>query len=109
MYSVLYSTINVAMDLYRKRRDCTAVINSPCGVMLNRRDVVSAIEAVVGRDKVVTLGQLDSLKWEIVLSDDTAMAKMMDSGTFSVKGVQVIVQGLRRQPMCIPEVLPHFA
>ena len=68
------------------------------GGQYRRQDVISAVEATVGRGKIIGLGQLESnLRWKVVFKD-TASKQTFMNGQISVKGVEATTENMQRKP-----------
>jgi len=62
-------TTGALMERYRGQRDNTALLSLfRDGNVYRRQDVIKAVESVVGKGKIVGLGQLESnVRWEVCL------------------------------------------
>ena len=86
-------------EKYRELKDGTVVINiQKEGGQYRRQDVISAVEATVGRGKIMGLGQLESnLRWEVVFKDTVSKQTFMNS-QIRVKGVEATTENMQRKP-----------
>ena len=104
------------MEMYRQRRDSTILLSCDSTTILRRADIVSIMEHVFGgrvmREKMVSIGELNPRRWEVVLSDNDAVSRVIAMSRLSHRGITVRVEPLRRQPRRlrikrIPMCIPH--
>jgi len=102
------------MRMFNDRRDRTVVLRLPPrrDGFHQRKDVLSGIKRVLRADNIEALGQLENnLRWEVVLSNETAKQRLLASPKLPVGDVDATLEPLfhttrrlriTRVPMCIP-------
>jgi len=82
--------------------------------VLSRRDVIGVLEEVFGSDKskILSIGELQPRRWEVVLADDSAVSTIIRKSSVTFRGKMVRFEVLRRQPRRlrvkrVPSCIPH--